>query len=368
MIEGIEMNPKSALEFKPVCEPSRPGGFAEPEVKYKRKKKRRRNHARHLLKRAWIGRPRRRSAAQACVATAHLLSSGEERDLAERIKAGDDGALQKLITSNLGLVLTAVNDYMRYGVAEDDLIQEGNLGLIRAARHFDPAAHTTRFATYATYWIRCFMVRAMASNGSLIQRPEKSHLLRVQYRRALAELKAMRATASGEAGSSSPGIDEIAGYLGIAPARLEQARLPLTQQATCESLGDLAIADGPAPDLCLVTNEDRALVCAALARLSPFEAWVICERYGLDEPSLRVLRLAVRPDNTSHETDQLAPVAGSAGVAEDPERRPGDSYFQRSYIEMGRDCGLSVFRLRQVEKTALDKLRTELAGCASPGT
>ena len=80
--------------------------------------------------------------------------------------------LQQLITANLGLVLRAVSDYKQCGVPLDDLIQEGNLGLIRAARHFDPSTHTARFATYATYWIRCFIVRALASNGSLIQRPE----------------------------------------------------------------------------------------------------------------------------------------------------------------------------------------------------
>ena len=121
----------------------------------------------------WRRRTSRRSLAVEVRMTARRLSAGEERTLAERIKAGDVDAGQQLITANLGLVLHAVSDYKQCGVPLDDLIQEGNLGLIRAARHFDPATHTARFATYATYWIRCFIVRALASNGSLIQRPEK---------------------------------------------------------------------------------------------------------------------------------------------------------------------------------------------------
>ena len=87
---------------------------------------------------------------------------------------GDTAAQKQLITANLALVLRAVRDYKRSGIPMDDLVQEGNLGLIRAAQSFDPSAHTARFATYARFWIRASLLRALASNGSLIQLPERS--------------------------------------------------------------------------------------------------------------------------------------------------------------------------------------------------
>jgi RNA polymerase primary sigma factor len=237
------------------------------------------------------------------------------------------------------------------------LIQEGNLGLIRAARHFDPSMHRARFATYATYWIRCFIVRALASNGSLIQRPEKSHLVRLQYRKAVDELRARGATACGEPGSESPSLDEVARYLGIPPHRLEEEGLTQNEQGVCQSLADLALADGPAPDQAVLTNEDRAIVYAALRRLSPFEAWVICERFGLGEPPGRCIPGTSAGRDPTRETQRSTSLAGPSGATPVRGTRASKSYFQRSYIDMGRDCGLSVFRLRQVEKTALDKLR-----------
>jgi RNA polymerase primary sigma factor len=285
------------------------------------------------------------------------LSAGEELALAERGKAGDVDAVQQLITANLGLVLHAVRGYRQCGVALDDLIQEGNLGLIRAARHFDPATHTARFATYATYWIRCFVIRALASNGSLIQRPEHAQLLRQQYREAVGELRARGAATGGEPGSQSPSLDEVARYLGVPAHRLAEATLTENDQGICQSLADVTLADGAAPDQNLVTNEERAMVSAALRRLNPFEAWVICERFGLDDPPGRGIRQR-SPDREPAEekAGRMREVDASAS-SHAAGGRAGESYFRRSYIDMGKDCGLSVFRLRQVEKTALDKLR-----------
>ena len=234
--------------------------------------------------------------------------SARKSALAERIKTGDVDAEQKLVTANLLLVLKAVNDYTRRGVSDDDLIQEGNLGLIRAARHFDPMAHSSRFATYATYWIRCFMVRALATNNL----------------------------------SNEPTV--------------------------CQNLGDLTEAECPATDIDCVRNEDRAPACAAIRRLSPFEAWVISERFGLGEPPGRAIRLAARPCEPAHEAENLANLTDPSGAASIDTGRGSESYFQRSYIEMGRECGLSAFRLHQVEKTALDKLRRALAERAPEGT
>jgi hypothetical protein len=95
--------------------------------------------------------------------------------------------------------------------------------------------------------------------------------------------------------------------------------------------------------------------------LSPFEAWVICERFGLDKPPGRGIRQAPIVGNSSEETTGSASRANSSADPSVRSSRSREAYFERSYHDMGRDCGLTVFRLRQVEKTALAKLRGFLA-------
>lgn len=362
------MSPNRTVEVIPLGEPAHHDRIVGTEARSKAGTEARSKagsgpepgHGRRFVNGAWV-RPPRRSMPTAHHSKTSLLSANEERSLAERIKAGDADAAQSLITANLGLVLRSVRYYKHCGVPLDDLIQEGSLGLVRAARHFDPSTHTARFATYATYWIRCFIVRALASHGSLVQLPEESHILRLRYRRAVRELRTRNATTTGENDANSTSLDEIASYLGVTPRRLMRDRLTQNEQNIYLRLGDLMLADEPAPAEDLVINEDRALVHAALQRLSPFEAWVICERFGLSEPtSDRLIRGTAREREPAHESSQVEPPSGSLAEKGDLGSRSSDSYFQRSYIEMGEDCGLSVHRLRQVEKTALDKLRAFL--------
>jgi RNA polymerase primary sigma factor len=351
------VNPDRTLEFRHTNEPARPERIDDPETRSDEGSAPRRSHGRRAFKSAWSRRTGRRPLAAEKPGSVLGLSAGEERTLAERGKAGDVDAEQQLITANLRLVFRAVSDYKQCGVPLDDLIQEGNLGLIRAARHFDPSTHTARFATYATYWIRCFIVRALASNGSLIQRPEKSHIVRLQYRKAVDELSAQGTATIGDVGSKSPSLDEVARYLGVPPHRLEEEGLNQNEHGVCQSLADVTPADGTAPDKDVLTNEDRMMVCAALRRLSPFEAWVICERFGLAAPPGRGIPGTSPARDPAPETQSSATLAGPSGTTPVRGTRDSESYFQRSYIDMRRDCGLSVFRLRQVEKTALDKLR-----------
>jgi RNA polymerase primary sigma factor len=351
------MSPNRTLEITPVGESARRDRMVETEARCKADSAPEPGHCRRICNNTWM-RPRRRSKPTLLDRKDTRLSANEERSLAARIKAGEADAAEILITANLALVLRAAKYYKGCGVPLDDLVQEGNLGLIRAARQFDPSTHTARFATYATYWIRRFIVRALASHGSLVQLPEESHILRLRYRRAVRELQTQEANAGGENGANSPSLDQIARYLGVTPRRLMRARLTQNEQNICLRLGDLFLADEPAPAEDLVNNEDRALVHAALQRLSPFEAWVICERFGLGEPtSDRRIRGTARERDPAHERPHVTSPSGSVAEERDHESRSTDSYFQRSYIEMGEDCGLSVHRIRQVERTALDKLR-----------
>jgi len=271
---------------------------------------------------------------------------------------GDTAAQQQLIMANLALVVRAVRDYKRSGIPLEDLVQEGNLGLIRAAQSFDPSAHTARFATYARFWIHAALVRALAANGSLIRIPERSHLLRLRYRRAIDELRS-RVPEGGDAPSPEPpSLDEIASHLGVSANRLKWAGKTRCHCTLRLRLGELMLAAGPPPDQDVVKEEDRALVYVALRRLSPFEAWVIRERYGLDEPAARQgIRSASRRQTNGANTAGRAPLPGYSGAPTACSPQRSQTYYARTYGEIGDDCGLSVHRVSQVEKIALKKLR-----------
>src|SRR3712207_5862130 len=100
----------------------------------------------------------------------NLLTHKEEIDLSKRAKAGDKRARQRLIEKNLRLVISVAKRYRGMGLPFEDLIQEGNIGLMRAVEKFDPD-RGWRFSTYATWWIRQAVQRAVADKGRTIRVP-----------------------------------------------------------------------------------------------------------------------------------------------------------------------------------------------------
>jgi len=287
-----------------------------------------------------------------------LLSAGEECVLAERIKAGDTAAQHQLILANMKLVLAIVRDYKNCGLPLDDLVQEGNLGLIRASQDFDPVAYGNRFRTYASFWIRTSIHRALAANGSLIRCSEYVGLLRLRYGRAIRELEGRGEGVEGSDELGQASLDEIAERMGVSVRKLKTAQLPRFDGSHSVKAGaggkrvaveELAAVRHP-PESELIDQENDELVHAALFRLSPFEAWVIRERYGFRE---------LRPELYAWTSTRRRTAGAATATTGSPAfpTRPGQAYYHRTYGEIGLDCGLSVHRVRLVEKTALDKLR-----------
>ncbi len=271
-----------------------------------------------------------------------LLTADEEVDLAQRIERGrlareemarggvgqhrryelqqfiHDGwaAREHLITANSRLVISVAKKYMGRGVPFLDLIQEGNIGLIRAAKKFDyHRGH--KFSTYATWWIRQAVTRAIADQGRTIRVPvhmgdQINKLLRIQHQLTQ---KLGRA----------PQVDELAQTLEVPPQKVEYmikvARRPLSLETPTDDeedsvLGDFIPDDDmPGPDASATHNLLKEHIYTVLDGLPPREVRILQLRYGLVD---------------------------------------GQSY---TLEEVGRKMGVTRERVRQIEAQALSRLR-----------
>src|SRR5579871_1599896 len=117
-----------------------------------------------------------------------LLSAEEERQLANRIEAGDGEARDRMVRANLRLVVNIARNYTGKGLGLQDLIAEGNLGLLRAVEAFDPSMNT-RFSTYASYWIKQSIKRTLINTAKTIRIPAYMFELLAKWRRASAKLQ-----------------------------------------------------------------------------------------------------------------------------------------------------------------------------------
>jgi RNA polymerase primary sigma factor len=211
-----------------------------------------------------------------------LLTVVEERELARRKDEGDEAAKRKLIESNLRLVMSITRNYTKAGVPLLDLIQEGNLGLIRAVEKFDYKMGF-KLSTYATWWIRQAVTRALAEQGRTIRLPVHvaEQVRRVTRGRRVLAQKLNR----------DPTYDEIAVETGFTPERvgelLELVQDPVSLETPVgdgESLYGDMIQDkqSAGPDAETADRLRAAELTAALDSLNPRMRHVLARRFGLD--------------------------------------------------------------------------------------
>jgi RNA polymerase primary sigma factor len=254
-----------------------------------------------------------------------LLSSDDEHELAIAIGNGDIHARDRMVRANLRLVVNIARGYTGKGLGLQDLIEEGNLGLLRAVEGFDPAIGT-RFSTYASYWIKQSIKRALINCGKTIRIPAYMVELLSKWRRASSRLA--------EELGRTPTPEEVARVLGLPRKKLPIIKkaikiynlTPQTDQAEAGwSLGEMVMDENArTPEDELVDNDNLTHVLQQLAVMDPREATVLKMRFGLDEHTPCTLK------------------------------------------EIGESLGLTRERVRQIETEALAKLAESLNGPLEP--
>ena len=262
----------------------------------------------------------------------HRLSQDEEYELAGLIANGDSDARNSLVQANLGLVIKIASDFQGRGLDLDDLISEGNLGLIRAAEEFDPR-FGTRFSTYAAYWIKQSIRHALINTTSTIRLPAHMIGLLTKWRRAERALARER--------GETPSFEEVASVLGLSENQKMLVRH--ARQALRFTLGS-SEALGPSGEATLEADDERRILFKRMQHLEERECTVLALRYGLEGEEPLTLKEIGRRLGITREWVRKIEIRASASSATFPAiqrliRRSGDGCHRD---QRGRTGGIGL--------------------------
>ena len=214
-----------------------------------------------------------------------LLSAEEEVELGRRVQQGDEAAREHMIRANLRLVVSVAKRFRNRGLPLQDLIAEGNIGLMKAIEKFDPEAGF-RFSTYATWWIQQTIRRGLINTVKTVRIPSYMVEILTKWGRA--------STALGQSLGRQPSTEEIAKHLGLSQKNRRVIEQTLNTNQGTTDLGDDAVvhrseaeyndnAHRMAPDEIVLRSDALQTMHEILELIDPTEASVLRMRYGLED-------------------------------------------------------------------------------------
>lgn len=212
-----------------------------------------------------------------------LITADEEVELARRIKAGDQAALEKLTKANLRFVVSVSKQYQNQGLSLPDLINEGNLGLIKAAQRFDET-RGFKFISYAVWWIRQSILQALAEQSRIVRLPLNKIGSINKINKAYAHLE--------QEFEREPNVEEIADLLDISETEVKESLrnsgrhlsmdAPLVQDEENNMYDVIRSEDSPTPETGLMYESLRKEIERAISTLPQREADIIRYYFGLE--------------------------------------------------------------------------------------
>ena len=244
-----------------------------------------------------------------------MLTAEEEVELAQRIRNGDQKALERLTRANLRFVVSVAKQYQNQGITLSDLINEGNLGLLKAAERFDET-RGFKFISYAVWWIRQSILQAISEQSRIVRLPLNQVGSVNKINREINKFE--------QANERRPSVDEIADNIDLPQEKIDEAMnisgrhvsvdAPFTSDED-SSLLDVLTNDNPSTDMALVEESLKSEIQEALGVLNERERNIIEASYGINQTELTL-------------------------------------------EEIGEKYGLSRERVRQIKEKAIRKLRT----------
>ena len=216
-----------------------------------------------------------------------MISAEEEVELAQRIKKGDQKALERLTKANLRFVVSVAKQYQNQGLSLPDLINEGNLGLLKAAERFDET-RGFKFISYAVWWIRQSILQAISEQSRIVRLPLNQVGSVNKINREINRFEQLN--------ERRPSVDEIAEKVDLPQDKIDEAMsinghqisvdAPFVEGEDNSLLDVMANSDAPMADKVLVEESLKSEIQAALNSLNERERNVVEASYGINQPEL----------------------------------------------------------------------------------